>query len=212
MSDPTIPEGNQPERATRFSQRGEAKVWSSAFSNSPTNNEQVFDDNGVLATSLLFDFWFQLCRLDGRRAAGVRSCAKRSKMVCRARLSPEPKANGGAASNSLRVQPRDQCQGTRWPYFLWAPLPRETLKKSEAAPPFALGSGESRLYTLEREPAYIAAPKSLDHAFWFRLRRVRRPGVARAPRAVVEQNPFGRSSSWPPKGGTPYLPLFVART
>jgi hypothetical protein len=35
----------------------------------------------------------------------------------------------------------------------------EILKKNEAAPPFALGSGESRLYTLERKLAYASLPE-----------------------------------------------------
>jgi hypothetical protein len=61
---------------------------------------------------------------------------------------------------------------------LWALLALETLKKSEAAPPFALGSGESRLYTVQRELAYAPAPRRLEFAFWFRLRRVRLLGLA----------------------------------
>ena len=110
-------------------------------------------------------------------SAETRSGAKRSKS-CVERGSPLSLRRTG-------VPPPIPCASPARPTWkesggcalLRALLPLETLKKSEAAPPFALGSGESRLYTLPprtgvRSSAQTPRPSPLGSG----SARIRRPG------------------------------------
>jgi hypothetical protein len=127
-------------------------------------------------TNSISPFDSDMARLGGSRSAPAeaRSCAKRSHsgVECGSPLSlrrmgvPPPIPCASPARPRLKESGR--CAVS------WPPSPLETLKKSEAAPPFALGSGESRLYTVHRELAYVPASRRFEFALWFRLRRVSR--------------------------------------